>query len=294
MKMRKFLCITLVFCMLILTLTACNNDETGNTDTDGETTEDQVTDTPENTEKEEDETPVKTNYSILFIGNSYTYYNDLPSIFKSLGESAGYTLDVESITKGSHKLSQFADPSDDYGKKVEEALKGTKKYDYVVLQEQSIRPITEDAPDFYSAVRNLADRIRKTGAEPILYSTWGRKTGHSALKTYGWTNESMTWKLAASYQKIGDELNIKVAHVGLAFFDVYTNKKGLELYDADMTHPSAMGSYLAATTLFSKIFNIDPYKASYNGNLPESRTNIFRDAAKKAVFETPAIPDQYK
>ena len=294
MKIRRFLCITLVYCILVLTLASCNNIDKGDNDTEGETTENQVTDTPESTEKKEDETPVKTNYSILFIGNSYTYYNDLPSLFKSLGESAGYTLDVDSITKGSHKLSQFANPSDDYGKKVEQALTGTKKYDYVVLQEQSICPITDDAPDFYSAVRNLSERIRKTGAEPILYSTWGRKTGHSTLKTYGWTNESMTWKLAASYQKIGDELNVKVTHVGLAFYDIYTTKKGLELYDADMTHPSYMGSYLAATTLLSKIFNIDPSLATYNGNLPESRTNMFRDAARKAVFETPIIPDSYK
>ncbi len=159
MKIRRFLCITLVYCMLVLTLASCNNIDKGGNDAEGETTEKQVTDTPESTEKKEDETPVKTNYTILFIGNSYTYYNDLPSIFKSLGESAGYTLDVDSITKGSHKLSQFANPSDDYGKKVEQALTGTKKYDYVVLQEQSIRPITDDSPDFYSAVRNLSERI---------------------------------------------------------------------------------------------------------------------------------------
>lgn len=294
MKIRRFFCITLVFCIIGLTLVSCNNVNTGANNTDGETTQNQVTDTPENTEKKEDETPTKTNYSILFIGNSYTYYNDLPSIFKSLGESSGYQLEVNSITNGGHKLSQHADPNDQYGKLVEQALTGDKKYDYIILQEQSIRPITDDAPDFYSAVRNLAERIRKTGAEPILYSTWGRKTGHSTLKTYGWTNESMTWKLAASYQKIGDELNIKVAHVGLAFYDIYTTKKGLELYDPDMTHPSFMGSYLSAMTLFTKIFNIDPYTVKYNANLPESRANMFRDAAKKAVFETPAIPAQYK
>lgn len=293
MKMKRIICLALVLCML--TLIGCQSTETiDNTDNTDVNTTQENTETKDTTTEENEEPPMKTNYSILFIGNSYTYYNDMPTIFKNLGQSAGYTLDVDSITKGSHKLSQFADPSDEYGKKVEQALTGTKKYDYVVLQEQSVRPITDDAPDFYSAVRNLAERIRKTGAEPILYSTWGRKTGHSTLNTYGWTNESMTWKLAASYQKIGDELNIKVAHVGLAFYDIYTSKKGLELYDADITHPSFMGSYLSAMTLLSKIFNIDPSLATYNGELPESRTNMFRDAAKKAVFETPAIPEQYK
>ena len=108
---------------------------------------------------------MKKDYSILFIGNSYTYYNDMPAvIFKEFAETAGYNVEITAITKGAHKLSQFADPSDDYGSKVEAALTSGKKYDYVILQEQSIRPITEDVNDFYSAVRNLVSRVNKTGA----------------------------------------------------------------------------------------------------------------------------------
>lgn len=43
--------------------------------------------------------------NILFIGNSYTYYNDMPTeIFKVLGESAGLTLNVTAITNGGHTL----------------------------------------------------------------------------------------------------------------------------------------------------------------------------------------------
>ena len=215
-------------------------------------------------------------------------------IFEKIAESKGYDLDVTAITKGSYYLSEFADPKDEYGAMVEKALTGTKKYDYVILQEQSVRPASDNAKSFYSAVRNLSERIKATGAKPILYSTWGRKTGHSTLEKYGWTNETMTWRLAASYQAIGDELSIPVAHVGLAFYDIYSNKKGVNVYHTDSTHPSFEGSFLAAATLFAKIFNEDPTLLTYKGNLTNEEASVIYTAAKKAVFETPAIPEKYK
>ena len=236
---------------------------------------------------------MKKIYNILLIGNSYTYYNDMPEVFGKIAEGAGYQVNVTAITKGGHKLYQFADPNEQFGATVEKALTGTKKYDYVILQEQSIRPITENAKDLYESVRNLAQRIRAAGASPILYATWGRKSGSSTLETYGWTNESMTWKLAASYRAIGEELDIPVVHVGLAFYDVYTNHSGIELYNSDRSHPSYAGSYLAAAALFEKIFNIKLEKADFTGNLLPADAEILCEAAGKAVFETPSIPDEY-
>jgi len=247
------------------------------------------------TQNKED-TAVEKTYSILFIGNSYTYYNDMPTaIFKQFAISAGYKVEVNAITNGGHKLSEFAEPSDEFGARVESVLKSDKRYDYIILQEQSLRPTLEgDVNKFYDAVRNLAERIRKTGAKPILYSTWGRKTGSTELNKYSFTNETMTWKLAASYQTIGDELEIDVAHAGLAFYDVFTNHSDIELYNLDKSHPSYEGSYLAATTLFAKIFNLNPTTVSYTGRLSQEKADILCEAAKRVVFETPSITEEYK
>ena len=231
--------------------------------------------------------------SILFIGNSYT--NDvMPGIFLRFAKAAGYTVTIYSVVKGSWELTKFADPSDEYGAKVDMHLKKADSYDYVVLQEKSILTATPELPKFYSAVRNLHSRISATGAQTILYSTWGRKTGSAALPQYGLTNESMTWKVAAAYQAMGNELDIPVAYVGLAFFDVYTGDSGIEIYNEDKTHPSYAGNYLSAVTLFATIFQVDPTTVSYNGTLSKEKASILREAARKAVFETPEIPDEYK
>ena len=227
---------------------------------------------------------MKQTASVLFIGNSYTYFNDMPlSIFAPLAASAGLELEVEAITKGGYTLTRYADPADEYGEKVAAALSGKKHYDFVILQEQSLTPADERASLFEQAVRDLAARIRKIGAKPVLYATWGRKTGSKHLAERGWTNESMTQMLAAAYGKIGTELDIPVAHVGQAFYDVYTHHEEIELYNEDRSHPSYGGSYLAAATLFGKIFGVDPTSVAYNGELPAEQAGILRKAAKKAI-----------
>lgn len=236
-------------------------------------------------------------YNILFIGNSYTHYNDMPEqIFAKIMTAAGYKANVTRITKGSWYLLYHADEYDSgTGAKVDDALK-KNKYDFVVIQEQSSCPIS-DPGKFYTGARNLVAKVRANGATPIFYGTWGRKEGHSILAENNWTNESMTWMLAAAYEAIGKELGVDVAQVGFSFFDVYTNHKSnrnLDIYDSDRTHPSVAGSYLAALTIFAKITGVDPTTVSYNQDLKEEYAAILKEAARKAIFDPPAIPEEYK
>ena len=163
----------------------------------------------------------------------------------------------------------------------------------MILQEQSTRPVLDTAL-FYDGARAIVEKIRAAGAQPIFYQTWGRKEGNSTLREHNRTNESMTHKLAAAYTAIGEELSIPVAPVGYAFFDVHTNKDaGIDLYDPDLTHPSKNGSYLAALTIMAKLFGIDPTTFTVRG-IDADVAKILTEAAKKAVEETPEIPEEYK
>lgn len=231
--------------------------------------------------------------NVLFIGNSYTFYNDMPTAyFQVMAKACGYDVQVTAITKGAYTLEKFADNTDDYGAKVARTLV-PGAFDYVILQEQSVRPAANTVPAFYDAVRKLADMIRQSGAEPILYSTWGRKTGSDTLEKYSMTSDSMTWKLAAAYSAIGEELDIPVMHVGLAFYDVFTNSS-INLYNDDRSHPSAAGSYLAAMTLFCGMFDVDPVEAAFSGPVDAEEDAILRAAAKNALQNTPQIPQEYQ
>ena len=307
--MKKFIAIMLLSTMLFASVACVGEGEV--TTLADETTKTPAVDTttaPEATETESPatEAPETTasapadevldkekTYNILFIGNSYTHYNDMPEqIFAKIIRAAGYKANVTRATKGGWYLIDSAKSNDEVGAKVDSAFK-LRDYDFVILQEQSTCPAI--LPDkFYTGVRNLNEKIKAEGATPILYGTWGRKAGHSVLAENGWTNESMTWMISAAYEAIGAELGIDVAYAGLAFFDVYTNHKNINLYDDDLTHPNATGSYLAAMTIFAKITGVDPTTVDYNANLTDEAAAILKEAARKAVFETPAIPAEYK
>ncbi len=234
------------------------------------------------------------HYNILFIGNSYTYYNDLPEVlFSSAAESLGYDVTATRVTKGGWYLFDSANADDAVGAQVEAAL-SESKYDFVVLQEQSTCSILNPGK-FYDGVRKLIKKARSNGATPVLYGTWSRKNGSDTLIQNGWTNESMTYMIAAAYEAIASELGIEVAHAGLAFRDIDSSEEnGIELYFEDLAHPSYSGSYLAAITILAKIFKTDPRAITFNGGLDASEADLLKKAAYRAAFETPMIPDKYK
>ena len=81
--------------------------------------------------------------NILFIGNSYTYYNDMPKMLESLARAAGFYAEVASVTKGGYTLARLASDDNENGRRVTAALSGDMKYDRVILQEQSVLPAAE-------------------------------------------------------------------------------------------------------------------------------------------------------
>ena len=242
---------------------------------------------PESTELDKNKT-----YMILFIGNSYTYFANMPSrYFGEIMKSAGYKVRVISQTKGGWTLLKSANPDDELGSRIASTMR-SKQLDFVVMQEQSMTPALNIGA-FYSGVRKLDEKIRENGATPILYATWGRKQGSGDLTDYGLTSETMTWKLAAAYGTIGKTLDIPVAHVGLAFWDITQNQRNINLYDPDLSHPSEAGSYLAALTIFARITGIDPTTIDYDGGVGSEVDALLKEAARKAVFETTEIPEEY-
>ncbi len=109
----------------------------------------------------------KKDLSILFIGNSHTYYNDMPLMVKRRAEEEGQSCRVTMIAHGGWYLSQHAEESDIrfnilYG-----------KYDYVVLQEHA-HPFGPEE-DFLNSACALNKMIRKAGSTPIIYECWAKK-----------------------------------------------------------------------------------------------------------------------
>lgn len=300
--LKKFLCMVLALTMITCAFVGCNETKDEPKETEESTAPQTEATTPEETEpeettaaeEEEDKALSKDKtYSVLFIGNSYTFYNTtVPAEFQKAAESAGYKVTVDSVTQGAYTLQQFADVNDTKGAEVHERFV-YNQYDFVVLQEQSHTPMT-NPNKFYEGARALVKKIRAIDAEPIFYCTWGRRNDNGDIAKFNLgNNEIMTWNLAASYRKIGEELNAAVAYVGPVFYELYSGTD-INVFHTDGSHPSKIGTYIAALTIFSTIFGVSAQEATYN--YPGTSTavcNGLKEFVDDAVFTLPKIPDEY-
>ncbi len=191
---------------------------------------------------------------ILFIGNSYTYYNSMPDIFAALAKDSGKDVQVDAVTKGGGCLIENIESADEYREKIA-ALKDVTDYDILILQEQSYTPIS-DRECFERGVISLSNWIAPKRC--ILYATWGRKTGAPLLKELGLSSLGMTLALEMAYTGIANKIGADVAYVGRAFAAVGATHAELELYNNDGSHPSYTGSVLAALVLYKAVFGEMP------------------------------------
>lgn len=192
--------------------------------------------------------------NVLFIGNSFTFFYEVPSIFTSLCENDGRSVDVESVTCGGWTLEKHASVDDKCGKIVDEKLKSDKKYDVVILQEYSNRPFENNA-SFLSGCKALAEKIRANNpsARIILYETWGYGDDFAYMQEKGWKSEAMFERLEKAYAEAAKEINAEVSHVGRGMITLYRTTD-IDPYDKDRKHQSYHGSYLAGVTHFFKVF----------------------------------------
>ena len=228
-----------------------------------------------------DQSPLR----VLFIGNSYTYYNEVWTMLEGIARADGREVITDHVTKGGWTLEKMASLDDEFGKQAHEKLTDPDThYDVVFLQEQSLRPAVSPAL-FFTAVRNLCQKVKAKGAEVVLYQTWGRKSGADKLEEYGWTNESMTRLLAKSYEAAADECETALSPVGTAFYDVYTHHPEIELYNPDKSHPSATGTYLAALCHYATLYQASPVGNAYAPEALDTKAiALLQQAAHDAVF----------
>lgn len=189
---------------------------------------------------------------VLWVGNSYTYFHDLPKIVEGLAAEQGLSLSITPIVKGGERFKgHLTNP-----KLLEELKKGN--WDYVVLQEQSTLPagptakVAEEVYPYAHTLDSLA-HVASPEVCVVYYMTWGHRNGsvydmwgdYPMYKNY----EGMQMRLATSYIEMAYENGGLCAPVGMAWRKVRSERPDIDLYEPDHFHPSLAGSWLAANAL---------------------------------------------
>lgn len=173
----------------------------------------------------------KDSLKVLFVGNSYTYVENLPQLVSLMSEGTKTKLITRKSTVGGAYLSEHW--KSERGLKTREMIsKG--KFDIVVLQDNSMATIQQ--PDSTAKYARLLCRmIRESGAKPYLYMTWARERVPQYQQ-----------EISAVYTRIAAENNATLVPVGKAWELARQLRPTINLFNPDGSHPSALGALLSA------------------------------------------------
>jgi hypothetical protein len=210
-----------------------------------------------------------TSARVLFIGNSFTVRNDLPALWAGLARSGdkGTGIDSQVVAAGGASLRQHLN------KGAATALLNESAWDFVVLQEQSTLPI-KNPKRTHENILDFHALIDRTDARTILYMTWARLNAPETQSV-----------LSATYDDIGAELGLTVVPAGLAWQHVLSTEPAPTLHDADNSHPTLAGSYLAACTFPWTLFGAPVGEPEAAANIPEEERLALLAAARHVCEE---------
>jgi hypothetical protein len=175
---------------------------------------------------------------ILFIGNSYTYYNDLPGMLRSMAAADSDALDVHvaSVVEDGASLRSHWN-----GRTMDLIRRGG--WEYVVLQEQSLAPI--DARDqFMEYGKRFTGEIQAANAKPVLFLTWSHQQRPTDQE-----------QLNQAYATLAQQTGAVLVPVGRVWQALRDGGSGVPtLYADDGSHPSPVGSLVAASTFYRVLF----------------------------------------
>lgn len=185
--------------------------------------------------------------SILFIGNSFSYYNNLPGLVARFARASNTRLVIGSVLRGGATLKMLWDDGEAPRK-----LLG-KTWDYVVLQERGrLGGVIRDGivhvskPQVFIAYATRFDKAaKKIGAKTILYCP---------PAFLGVARPDDTKKLHAAHKALARKLRAPMIPAGAAFMLARRERPSMNLYAPDKHHPNPLGTYLVASLFYKSLF----------------------------------------
>ncbi|CAN7167077.1 DUF4886 domain-containing protein [Bosea sp. LjRoot237] len=231
-------------------------------------------------------TGIEKPESIIYLGNSFFYFNNgISGMVSRILASADpkYKLRTALVTiSGSgfdwHDVGSHFRP-DAVGRYTIDANnvvtfnKPSRLFDLAIMMDCSQCPVHSDLKGiFYEYAKKHAETVRKNGAEPVFFMSWGYLD-----------KPEMTEQLSEAYTRIGNENKALVIPAGLAFARAVKERPDIRLYTADKRHPTMAGTYLAALTTYAAIFKKNPVGLSYTADFDGEVAKYLQTVAWETV-----------
>ena len=201
-----------------------------------------------------------TNKNILFVGNSYLYYNDsLHNHVKRMAIERFPSYEEKFIYKSStiggarswhHNFKHLLESKN---------IGVNESFDLLILQGGSAEPLSKNSRViFKNTVKEVNEIAKEYGTKLALYMT------HAYVAPDKRYEANMINKISSMYINAGKENNVKVIPVGIGFENAYKENPNIQLHNLDGTHPSLLGTYLAACIVYGVLYDDSPVGIDYN------------------------------
>lgn len=228
------------------------------------------------------EPQIDTPKRVLFVGNSYFYYNDslhnhVRRMVIAGDPTLGKAMQYKSATIGGaplshHNIQYLTEP----GK-----LGIKQPFELVILQGGSFAALSDSRrAQFREKVIEFNKVITERGGKTALYMI------HAYVAPHKRASPDMIRKVEDMYVSAGNEVGALVIPVGLAFEEAYRRKPDIKLHkDYDGSHPDLIGTYLAACTVYASLYGKSPVGNSYDyyGKIDRETATFLQQVAQDTV-----------
>ena len=181
---------------------------------------------------------------VLFVGNSFTFYFNMPLVVESMAKEKGVVIDIHQSTAGGASLKDHWT-----GKKNLKTVERIKKdgFDTIVLQDYSTNPLkkTKESLRYFNKFIDLAHSYN---AKVLIYGTWTFK----AMNPEKYKYQDPIQRALKPLIKDGVSL-VPVGTAFRLFQDEFPNAK---IFTSDNKHPSPIGTYLTACVFLKALTNV--------------------------------------
>ena len=218
--------------------------------------------------------------NVLFIGNSYTHMNKMPSLFEKIAVSKGIKVNVEMSAESGHSFRLHSEREDLY-----EDIK-SEKWDYIVLQgfsrelSQSIEHIDTASVPYLNRILDSI-YVNNPCTNVLLFMTWGYRNGFEEREEIN-SYTKMSDSVRRGYEYVSHLYQLPVVPVGSVWKDVNTESR-INLYKDDGRHPSLHGTYLIAYTFYAAIFKGTAVNTYLGKNISKKDAKYLQKAAYGCV-----------
>ena len=212
--------------------------------------------------------PPPARHRVLFVGNSLTYVNDLPAMVTAIGAAAGDTFVTLTLAYPDWGLQDHWEK----GSAPQEIA--SDSWDFVVMQ-QGPSSLEASRIDLLTWAELFGDLAHRHHACPSFYMVWPAKAYLGSFPA-----------VHAHYKEAADSTHGLFLPAGDAWLRAWAKDSSLALYGYDNFHPSMLGTYLAALTIYAGIAGRTPIgnSASVAGVILDSATrDLLQRSAAEAV-----------